>query len=100
MTSSFFRQQRQAWQQRIAMQHKAGWWQRLLAWLLMGVLLLVGLFAFTFFLFISWIIIPIWLWRWQKKVKTWQQTQHYHRQQHSPSQIIEGEVITKKEESR
>lgn len=96
---SSFKQHSNQWQQVFARQKKAGPLQRLLAWLFLGLLLLAGAAIFIFMLLLSWILIPILLLRHRAKIKAWQQRQQGSANQaSSPHQVIEGEVIHKRED--
>lgn len=99
---SSFKQQGQQWQQAFARRQSAGPLQRLLAWLILGLMLFVGAAVLVFMLLLSWILIPILLFRHRGKVKAWQQRQQtaqaQHNQHASHQQTIEGEVLHKRED--
>lgn len=99
---SSFKQQSQQWQQVFARRQHGGPLQRVLAWLLLGLMLFIGVAVLVFMLLLSWILIPILLFRHRAKVKAWQQRQQQAHGQHSQSasgqQTIEGEVLHKREE--
>jgi hypothetical protein len=98
---SSFKQQNSQWQQAFARRRSAGPLQRLLAWFILGLLLLAGAAILIFMLLLSWILIPILLLRHRAKIKAWQQQQSA-RADNSTSQqgntVIEGEVIHKRED--
>lgn len=99
---SSFKQQTSQWQQSFSKRQAGGPLQRLLAWLILGLMLVVGAGLLVFILVLSWILIPIMLYKHRAKVKAWQQ----HRQQTGQSQqsrsaegnVIEGEVLQKRED--
>lgn len=99
---SSFKQQSSQWQQHFARRQNAGPLQRLLAWLILGLMLLAGAAILVFMLLLSWILIPILLFRHRAKVKAWQQRQQAAQGQHSQTssgrQTIEGEVLHKRED--
>jgi type III secretory pathway component EscV len=109
MFSSSFKQQTSQWQQAFAQRQAAGPLQKLLAWLMLGVFLILGAGFLLFMLLLSWIVIPIMLFRHRAKVKAWQQQQQatansqgsaQHGQpssQRDPT-VIEGEVLNKKQD--
>lgn len=104
-----FRRQTGSWQQRWQQQQQAGPIQRLLAWLVMGIVLLFGAMLMLVLLVFSWLLIPILLWRYRRKMRAFQQAaqqaqQHYQGQSSesrdtpSSNRVIEGEVLDKKED--
>uniref|UniRef100_A0A486XRA1 Uncharacterized protein n=1 Tax=Rheinheimera sp. BAL341 TaxID=1708203 RepID=A0A486XRA1_9GAMM len=99
---SSFKQQGQQWQQVFARGRSGGPLQRVLAWLLLGLMLFVGMALLVFMLLLSWILIPILLFRHRAKVKAWQQRQQaaqgQHTQADSSRQTIEGEVLQRRED--
>ena len=105
MFDSSFRQQAAAWQQQFKMRQQGSVLQRLLAWLLLGVILLVGAFFLLFALVLSWVLIPIILYRHRRRMRQFRQ-HAAHAQSHAsarsdqPGAIIEGEVLSKEEHER
>lgn len=97
MYSSFIKQQRQAWQQRFAAHQQVGWFQRLVAWLFIGLLLMVGMAALALLIVLSWVIIPLWLWRFHRRARAWQQQEDNSTVKRRP-EVIEGEVIAREED--
>ncbi|MDP5137173.1 hypothetical protein [Rheinheimera baltica] len=99
---SSFKQQSSQWQQHFARRQSAGPLQRLLAWLILGLMLLAGAAILVFMLLLSWILIPILLFRHRSKIKAWQQRQQgaqgQYRESASEQQTIEGEVLHKRED--
>lgn len=97
-----FKQQSQQWQHLFARKQQGGPLQRLLAWLLLGLMLFIGLSVLVFMLLLSWILIPILLFRHRAKVKAWQQrhqaAQSQQREPASGQHTIEGEVLQKRED--
>lgn len=102
-----FRQQASAWQRQFKLRQQGGFLQRLLAWLMLGVMLLVGAFILLFALVLSWVLIPILLFRYRQRLRRFREQAQQHGQQHTRSQpgasggyIIEGEVIHKDDAER
>ena len=100
---SSFKQQSSQWQQHFARRQNAGPLQRLLAWLILGLMLLAGAAILVFMLLLSWILIPILLFRHRAKIKAWQQRQqagagNAGQSAAQPRSVIEGEVLNKREE--
>lgn len=108
MFSSSFKQQTSQWQQAFAQRQAAGPLQKLFAWIMLGVFLVLGAGLLLFMLLLSWIVIPIMLFRHRAKVKAWQQHQANAKNQgasqaeQTASQrdptVIEGEVLHKKQD--
>lgn len=100
MFSSSFKQQTSQWQQAFAKRKAAGPLQRLLAWLMLGVFIVIGAGLLLFMLLLSWIVIPILLFKHRAKVKAWQQqasAQADPTAEQGPI-VIEGEVLGKKQD--
>lgn len=101
MFDSSFRQQASAWQRKFQMRQQGGFLQRVLAWLVLGVMLLVGAFFLLFALVLSWILIPVLLYKHRQRMKRFQEhaqnAQQHHSQHAAGGNIIEGEVIRKDE---
>lgn len=112
---SSFKQQTGQWQKAFSRHQSGGFFQRLLAWLALGMMLVAGAAILVFMLLLSWILIPILLFRHRAKLKAWQQRYNQFAQQqaaqqryrtndaagndhHTPASVIEGEVVRKKEE--
>lgn len=105
-----FRQQASAWQRQFKLRQQGSFLQRLLAWLVLGVMLLVGAFFLLFALVLSWVLIPILLFRYRQRLRRFReqaQQAQQHGEQHTRSQqgassgyIIEGEVIHKDDAER
>lgn len=100
---SSFKQQGQQWQQLFVRRQQGGVLQRIIAWLMLGLMLFIGVAVLVFMLLLSWILIPILLWRHRARVKAWQQqrqqnTQGQYQQPDSGQQTIEGEVLHKRED--
>lgn len=111
MFDSSFRQQASAWQRQFKLRQQGGFLQRLLAWLVLGVMLLVGAFFLLFALVLSWVLIPILLFRHRQRLRRFREQAHQaqqHAQQHNARSqqgggsgyIIEGEVVHKDEQER
>ncbi|WP_372625523.1 hypothetical protein [Arsukibacterium sp.] len=111
MFNSSFRQQAAAWQQQFAHRQRGNLLQRILAWLVLGIMLVVAAAILLFMLLLSWLVIPIVIYRYRKKMRRFteaarqhaeQQQHHGQRHDHSgpasrDSRVIEGEVLNKDE---
>lgn len=103
MFDSSFRQQAAAWQRQFKMQQRGGVLQRILAWLVLGVMLMLGAFFLLFALVLSWVLIPILIYRHRRKMRQFQQRAEQYQQQQQDAgrgQVIEGEVIHKDDNER
>ncbi len=63
MTSFFFTQQASNWQQVLRRSRSGGFFSRLFAWLMLGLLMLVGLLVVVTVLLLSWLLIPVLLYK-------------------------------------
>lgn len=102
-----FRQQTSAWQRQFQLRTQGSWWQRLLAWLALGIMLVFGAIFLIFALMLSWILIPIFLYRHRRRMQQFRaQAARYQQQSeyssgHDTGKVIEGEILRKDEtESR
>ncbi|MEE2024156.1 MULTISPECIES: hypothetical protein [Alkalimonas] len=102
-----FQRQNNQWQRLWRQQQAAGPLQRILAWLVMGVLLVAGFFLILLMLLLSWLLIPLFYWRYRRKLRAFQQAasqaqqqyqQHSEQPRRSGHRVIEGEVVDRKEE--
>ncbi|CAM5225330.1 hypothetical protein [Alishewanella longhuensis] len=102
MFDSSFRQQASAWQRQFQLRQQGSFFQRLLAWLVLGVMLLVGAFFLLFALVLSWILIPILLFRHRRRMRQFREQAERYQQQSTPpgGNVIEGEVLHKDESER
>lgn len=100
MSGFSFRQTSAAWQQKFQRQQAAGPLQRLLGWLILGVMLVAGMAVLLFMVVLSWLVIPILIYRYRKKMRNWQQAQQQGGTAESTqsNQVIEGEVLHKRED--
>ena len=109
MFNSSFRQQAAAWQQQFSQRQRGNLLQRLLAWLVLGVMLVIATAILLFMLLLSWLVIPFVIYRYRKKMRRFteaarQQTEQqggqqsaFRQQQGRDSLVIEGEVLHKDE---
>lgn len=107
MFNSSFRQQAASWQQQFAQRQRGNILQRLLAWVILGVMLVVAAAILLFMLLLSWLVIPIVLYKYRKKMRQFteaaRQQAEQQGQQGDPqaanrdSRVIEGEVLHKEE---
>ncbi|CUS49069.1 MAG: Integral peroxisomal membrane peroxin [Idiomarinaceae bacterium HL-53] len=94
MNNAFFRRQFSFVQNKLKEANRQGIFQRALAWLLLGFMLVIGLTIFVFMLLLSWLLIPLYLWRQRQFIKRSQA----RTTQSSEGQTIEAEVISKRED--
>lgn len=110
MFNSSFRQQAAAWQQQFAHRQRGNLLQRLLAWIVLGIMLVVAAAILLFMLLLSWLVIPIVIYRYRKKMRHFAEAARQHaaqNQSHGEHQqqqnagrdnrVIEGEVLHKDE---
>jgi hypothetical protein len=108
--NSSFKQQASAWQRQFAQRQRGNIFQRILAWLVLGVMLVVAAALLLFMLLISWLVIPIVIYRYRQKMRRFaqaaqqagygqsaQQQAGQQAEQRGDSRVIEGEVIRKDE---
>lgn len=104
--SDAFRQQTQAWQQQFRQLQSAGLLQRIFAWIILGLVMMLTLTLLVFVVLLSWILIPLMLYRarrqMRKATEAGQQQQQFYRQHKQQSQnesnIIEGEIISRRDD--
>jgi flagellar biosynthesis/type III secretory pathway M-ring protein FliF/YscJ len=112
MFNSSFRQQAAAWQQQFSQRQRGNIVQRVLAWLVLGVMLVIAAAILLFMLLLSWLVIPIVIYRYRKKMRRFTEAARQHAEQNQPqggqhhegsqrtsrdSRVIEGEVLHKDE---
>ncbi|KKO44911.1 hypothetical protein WG68_13890 [Arsukibacterium ikkense] len=105
MFNSSFRQQAAAWQQQFTQRKRGNILQRLLAWLVLGLMLIVAAAILLFVLLLSWLVIPIVIYRYRQKMRRFaeaaqqagQAAQNQQTAQRGDSRVIEGEVLHKDE---
>lgn len=104
--NSSFKQQASAWQRQFAQRQRGNIFQRILAWLVLGVMLVVAAALLLFMLLLSWLVIPIVIYRYRQKMRRFaqaaQQAGYGQAEQQQAaargdSRVIEGEVIRKDE---
>ncbi|WP_292756103.1 hypothetical protein [Methylophaga sp. UBA2689] len=104
--SDAFRQQAQNWQQQFRQVQSAGLLQRIFAWILLGLVMMLSLAILVVVVLLSWILIPLMLYRARKQMRKAQQAGSQHqqfsqrssRQSRHETHIIEGEIISRKED--
>ena len=104
--SDAFRQQAQNWQQQFRQVQSAGLLQRIFAWILLGLVMMLSLAILLVVVLLSWILIPLMLYRARKQMRKAQQAGNQHqqfsqrssRQSRHETHIIEGEIISRKED--
>ncbi|MNS06985.1 hypothetical protein D3C72_384200 [compost metagenome] len=100
MASFFFSQQAQSWQQVFRRHQSGGFFSRLIAWLVLGLVLAVGLLVIVTVLLLSWLLIPVLLFKKRKAAKArFAAERHAYQQSQGRSDIIiEGGITEVKEE--
>ncbi|WP_300496727.1 hypothetical protein [uncultured Methylophaga sp.] len=104
--SDAFRQQAQNWQQQFRQVQSAGLLQRIFAWILLGLVMMLSLAILLVVVLLSWILIPLMLYRARKQMRKAQQAGNQHqkfsqrssRQSRHETHIIEGEIISRKDD--
>ena len=74
--SDAFRQQAQNWQQQFRQVQSAGLLQRIFAWILLGLVMMLSLAILVVVVLLSWILIPLMLYRARKQMRKAQQGGH------------------------
>lgn len=111
MVNSSFKQQASAWQRQFSQRQRGNIFQRILAWLVLGVMLVMAAALLLFMLLLSWLVIPIVIYRYRQKMRRFtqaaqqaefsqqgpQQSEQPQAGQRGDSRVIEGEVIHKDE---
>lgn len=91
-----FRQQAQSWQQQFRQVQSAGLLQRVLAWVALGIMIMLSLGVLVVVMLVSWILVPIMLYRARKQMrKAREQYQQQGRQPHHDGNVIEGEIVSR-----
>ncbi|MDX3774959.1 hypothetical protein QE250_12615 [Chromatiaceae bacterium AAb-1] len=99
MSGFSFRQKAAAWQQTFQHRQSAGLLQRILAWLVLGLVLMVGTAILLFMVLLSWLVIPVLIYRYRKGMKAaWQAQKNAAANPQQSHHVIEGEVLDKKED--
>jgi hypothetical protein len=99
MATFLFKERLESWQQAFRRSQSAGILPRIVAWLILGAVLAVGLVILITFLVLSWLLIPLLLFKRRKAVKArYGAGQAYQRQ--TSNIVIEGEVTEVKDERR
>jgi len=100
--SDAFRQKTQAWQQQFRQFQSAGLLQRIFAWIILGLVMMLSLTLLVFVVLLSWILIPLMLYRARRQMRKAQQAgsqqQPFSQKSRHENHIIEGEVINRKED--
>ena len=76
--SDAFRQQAQNWQQQFRQVQSAGFLQRIFAWILLGMVMMLSLALLVVVVLLSWILIPLMLYRARKQMRRAQQAGNQH----------------------
>lgn len=104
--SDAFRQQAQTWQHQFRQLQSAGWLQRIVAWIMLGLVMMLSLALLVFVVLLSWILIPLMLYRARRQMRKARETgyqqqqfsQRHSQQSRHETNIIEGEIISRKDE--
>lgn len=97
MASFLFSQHAQGWQQMFRRSQSGGFFSRLVAWLMLGAALTVGLLLVVAVLLLSWLLIPVLMYKRRRALKARAGTQSAYRQS-SQGDIIEGVVTEIKDD--
>ncbi len=97
MASFLFSQHAQGWQQMFRRSQSGGFFSRLFAWLMLGVVLSVGLLLIVTVLLLSWLLIPVLMYKRRRALKArFEAERAYQRSAHGD--IIEGVVTEIKDD--
>ncbi len=97
MDQNGFNERMQHFRAQMHQQQQRGPVQRIFAWLLLGLVLIIGLTLLVVSLLLSWLLIPLMLYRGRQRRRAEQQA-HASRSnssQRRQSQVIEGEIVDK-----
>ncbi len=97
MASFLFSQHAQGWQQMFRRSQSGGFFSRLFACLMLGVVLMVGLLLIVTVLLLSWLLIPVLMYKRRRALKARFEAQRAY-QQSSHGDIIDGVVTEIKED--
>ncbi|WP_076591622.1 hypothetical protein [Herminiimonas arsenitoxidans] len=97
MASFFFSQQAQNWQQLFRRHQSGGFFSRLIAWLVLGLVLAAGLLVVVTVLLLSWLLIPVLLFKKRKAAKARFTAERAYQQSRNDI-IIEGVITEVKDE--
>jgi hypothetical protein len=93
MASFLFSQHAQNWQQMFRRSQSGGFFSRLIAWLVLGVFLAVGLLVIVTVLLLSWLLIPVLLFKKRSALKAAREAADRAYRRPGDGDVIEG-VIT------
>ena len=96
MASFLFSQHAQGWQQMFRRSQSGGFFSRLFAWLMLGVVLTVGLLLIVSVLVLSWLLIPVLMYKRRRALKARFETERAYRQA-SQGDIIDAVVTEVKD---
>ncbi len=97
MASFLFSQHAQGWQQMFRRSQSGGFVSRLLAWLVLGLVLMVGLLVVVTVLLLSWLLIPVLLYKRRRALKArFEAERAFHQSAHGD--IIDGVVTEIRDE--
>lgn len=99
MDQNGFNERMQHFRAQMHQQQQRGPVQRIFAWLLLGLVLIIGLTLLVVSLLLSWLLIPLMFYRGRQRRRAEQQahassSDGSHRRQ---SQVIEGEIVDKEQ---
>jgi len=97
MASFLFIQHAQGWQQMFRRSQSGGFVSRLLAWLVLGLVLMVGLLVVVTVLLLSWLLIPVLMYKRRKALKARFAAERAY-QQSSQGEIIDAVVTEIRDE--
>lgn len=97
MDQNGFNERMQHFRAQMHQQQQRGPVQRIFAWLLLGLVLIIGLTLLVVSLLLSWLLIPLMLYRGRQRRRAEQQARASSSDgsQRRHSQVIEGEIVDK-----
>lgn len=98
MASFLFSQHAQGWQQMFRRSQTGGFFSRLFAWLVLGLLLTVGLLVIMTVLLLSWLLIPVLLYKKRSALKAARNAAERAYRRPAEGDIIEGGITEVKNE--
>lgn len=92
-----FRQQSQTWKHQFQQLQSAGLLQRIFAWIILGLVMLLSLSLLVFVVLLSWILVPLMLYRARNQMRKASKA-GYQQQKQQPGNvgnILEGEIVSR-----
>jgi hypothetical protein len=98
MASFLFSQHAQSWQQMFRRSQSGGFFSRLIAWLVLGLFLAVGLVVIMTVLLLSWLLIPVLLFKKRNALKAAREAADRAYRRPAEGDVIEGVITEVKNE--